>query len=71
MIWLFYEGNDHGDLKRNYKKIDFNFKVTKNWDIQNIDKTKVNYNPSTNVHILRLKLFLANFLGVLAHWQNI
>lgn len=62
LIWLFYEGNDHGDLKRNYKKkIDFNFKVTKNWDIQNIDKTKVNYNPSTNVHILRLKLFLANF----------
>ena len=62
LIWFFYEGNDHGDLKKNYnKRFSFNFKPIKNWDNRNIDKTKVNYYPSTNIHILKFKLFLANF----------
>ena len=62
LIWLFYEGNDHGDLKRNYgKKLDLDFQITRNWDNQNVDNTKVNYTPSNNIYILRLKLFLANY----------
>ena len=36
LVWLFYEGNDHEDLKRNYGKIyNFNFEINKD----NLDKT--------------------------------
>ncbi len=63
LIWLFYEGNDHEDLKRHYgKKYDFNFEIKKIRNNQNIDQTKVNYIPRTSNIVLRLKLFLANYL---------
>ena len=62
LIWLFYEGNDHGDLKRNFGKIyDFNFEIDKNRNQQNENLTKVDYTPSENVIILRFKLFFANY----------
>ena len=63
LVWLFYEGNDHGDLKRNYeKKIDFNFEKISNINGQNKDETKVNYTPKDNIFILKSKLFLAKYL---------
>lgn len=62
LVWLFYEGNDHGDLKRNYGKVyDFNFKINRNRNQQNVDLTKVNYSPSENIIVLKLKLFFANY----------
>ena len=68
LVWLFYEGNDHGDLKKNYGKIyNFNFEINRNniGTIGHADhgKTtlKVNYSPSENIIILKLKLFFANY----------
>ena len=73
LVWLFYEGNDHGDLKKNYGKIyNFNFEINRNniGTIGHVDhgKTtlKVNYSPSENIIILKLKLFF-NYFRVLVH----
>ena len=61
-IWLFYEGNDHEEL-RNYfgKKFDFKFDNDKNKNIQISDQTKVNYVSKVNPTILKFKFFLANY----------
>ena len=62
LVWLFYEGNDHGDLKRHYGKIyNFNFEINRNRNKQSVDLTKVNYLPSESIIILKLKLFFANY----------
>ena len=62
LIWLFYEGNDHEELKKNFgKKFDFNFDINHNNNIQTTDQTKVNYVPSVNLAILKIKFFLSNF----------
>ena len=62
LVWLFYEGNDHGDLKRHYGKIyNFNFEINRNRNQQSVDLTKVNYSPSESIIILKLKLFFANY----------
>ena len=61
-IWLFYEGNDHEELKNNFgKKFDFNFNVNTIKDLQTSDQTKVNYVPSINLTKLKIKFFLSNF----------
>ena len=62
LVWLFYEGNDHEDLKKNFgKEYDFNFEINRNRNQQTIDLTKVNYSPSENTIVLKLKLFFANY----------
>ena len=62
LVWLFYEGNDQEDLKRNYGKIyNFDFEINRNRNKQNVDSTKVNYSPSENIIILKLKFFFDNY----------
>ena len=58
LIWLFYEGNDHEDLNKNYNRIiNFEFKRKEN------DKMiEVNYKPEVNLTILKVKIFFSNFL---------
>ncbi len=70
-IWLFYEGNDHEDLTKNYgKKFSSEFPIYKNIaphlttflkELHTSDQIKVNYKPSTNIYFLKIKLFLANY----------
>ncbi len=58
LIWLFYEGNDHEDINRNYGK-NFNFdfkKVTNNSDIE------VTYTSFTPNSLMKFKLFISNYL---------
>ncbi len=59
LIWLFYEGNDHEDLKKSYdREISFSFNKSDN----NFQKIEVDYYPSQNLFLLKIKLFLANYL---------
>ena len=62
LIWLFYEGNDHEEIRNNFgKKFNFNYdlKIKKNAQIS--DQTKVNYTPSINTTYLKFKFFLSKF----------
>ena len=70
LIWLFYEGNDHEDLKKNFgKKIDFDFKRSNNdLDIE------VKYVSFPNKYWIKIKLIVANFLrgfGTTAKYFNV
>ena len=68
-IWLFYEGNDHEDLNKNYGK-KFDFKSKKQTNITK-SELKVTYRPKENLFFLKIKLFLANYLrgfGTLAKY---
>tara|TARA_Y100000389_G_C17380196_1_gene473930 strand:- start:67 stop:1125 length:1059 start_codon:yes stop_codon:yes gene_type:complete len=61
-IWLFYEGNDHEDLIKNYgNNLNLEFKINSNITSQITDQTKVIYKPSNNIFILKIKLFFANY----------
>ena len=53
-IWLFYEGNDHEDLIKNYgNNLNLEFKINSNISNQITDQTKVIYTPSNNIFILK------------------
>ncbi len=67
LIWLFYEGNDYDDVKKNLnfdkefeKKKLFNLKHSKKNIIK--DDVLVKYKPKTNLYILKIKKFFAYHL---------
>lgn len=59
IVWLFYEGNDHEDLNKNFGKNvkcpDESQKKTNNAEIE------VVYKPHENINLLKIKLFFSNY----------
>ena len=58
LVWFFYEGNDHEDLKKNYgQNLSFGFKkISNDLDIE------VKYALSSNNFWIKFKLIVANYL---------
>tara|TARA_B100000780_G_C21066403_1_gene428856 strand:+ start:164 stop:1252 length:1089 start_codon:yes stop_codon:yes gene_type:complete len=76
LIWFFYEGNDHEDININFNK-ELNFAlerpIKRSWETFRSDKEDffVNYFPLKNIHIIKLKIYLANYFrgfGTLAKY---